>query len=95
MVSGLAVEALQWVGLRSHQINQLDLHHSCFDPLTDNDFKKIDSLLARGDLSEPYKAEVHEVQAGGRKCELESLYTLGIGYVSEFFKEAIRGKDYI
>ena len=91
---GLSIPSLKVLGLRSAQLQTLQLDPSCFEPLSSHDQSKIESLLGRGDLPESYINEIEAMRAINKKCELEVMYTKGIGFITEFYTSAILRGDY-
>lgn len=82
------------------------LPHESFEKYTKNDHIKVASLLklftrqsAGADTTssqqfQRYVDELLQMQASGRKCELESLYTFGLGFISAFLEKCILTEDY-
>lgn len=92
---GLSVPSLKWLGFRSAQVKSLELDPSCFEELSTYDQNKIVSLLGRSDLPESYIREIETMRAINKKCELEVMYTKDIGFITEFFADAILRSDYL
>ena len=92
---GFKAERLKWLGLRTDQISSLNLDNSCFETMKDTDIQKIKWLLDRTDISDEYKLEITKMQEFNRKCELEALYSLEVGYISNYFKYLILNRNYI
>lgn len=92
---GFEVKQLKWVGLRMKQLQEIDLHDSCYERLSDHDRRKISWLLEQEHIEPEYKDEIKKWLTWNRKYELESLYTLGIDALSNFFEKAVKGMDYI
>jgi DNA topoisomerase VI subunit A len=42
-----------------------------------------------------YAEELSKMQAGGKKCELEALYSFGLEFICAFLERCILSEDYI
>jgi meiotic recombination protein SPO11 len=101
---GLQAEGLKWLGLRSSQIDTMRNDSSfdeasAFQQMSQADRAKVRAMLCSeivtGALPEEYEAELHAMLAGEVKCELETLYSLGSHYMSDFLESALQDGDYI
>ena len=57
--------------------------------------RKIENLQKTMHVSEKMKEELLLMRRLEKKCELESLYTKGIFFAAEYFRNALQNKDYI
>jgi meiotic recombination protein SPO11 len=92
---GFEVSRLKWLGLRMKQLEEMNLDDICYERLSEHDHRKIDWLLEKQEVSKEYKIEIRKWLEWDRKCDLESLYSLGIGVLSTFLENAIKNFDYI
>ena len=46
-------------------------------------------------LCAEYAEELRAMLQGGVKCELETLYALGLGFVSVFLEKCLQERDYV
>jgi meiotic recombination protein SPO11 len=100
---GLQAEELKWLGLRPSQMmeyirNEPEFdEESSFQPLSEMDKTKVRMLLGHDSLTElpEYQAEIEAMLDGDVKCELESLYSLGINYLQDFLAAALERGDMI
>ena len=99
---GLQADELKWLGLRPSQMvdirNEPEFDEaSSFQPLSDADKTKVRMLLSLETIAElpEYQAEIEAMLDGDVKCELESLYSLGINYLQDFLAAALEQEDMI
>jgi hypothetical protein len=90
---------MHWIGLRPSQVETMGLPSEVFQELTNNDTKRLDSLMVptKSSKSKPFaergrnKAQrLHELRAMRKyKVELEALHWKGADYLSRFVYETI------
>lgn len=93
----MCINSLKWLGFRPSQVQALELDSSSHDLLTTVDINRIDSILSysTNKIHETYRQEMYLMKSMGYKVELEALYSQGITFAAEFFKNALQNKDYL
>mmetsp|Transcript_11922 Transcript_11922/g.18026 ORF Transcript_11922/g.18026 Transcript_11922/m.18026 type:complete len:363 (-) Transcript_11922:117-1205(-) len=99
---GLEVYRLQWMAMRWQHVEHLRVSLQGSDefaqPLTSRDKKKLENLLASKymqTVSTAFKNELEVMLQQGTKYELESLYSIGITYISDVVLNAVYNRDFI
>ena len=89
---------MKWLGLRPSQAQMLNIHATSRDPLTIVDVSKIDNMLdhySENKIPESYRKELLLMKSMDCKIELEALYSKGITFAADFFRNALKNKDNI
>ena len=89
---------VKWIGLRSSQVDRLELPASCRQPLTDRDRRRAEGLLAHPWVATKpaWQRELRRQLDLGSKCELEALFAGGdLDAVGAFIETAITTQDYL
>ena len=89
---------VKWIGLRSSQVDRLELPASCRQPLTARDRRRAEGLLAHPWVATKpaWQRELRRQLDLGSKCELEALFAGGdLDAVGAFIETAITTQDYL
>lgn len=90
---------LRWLGLHCHQASSLGLGVHASEPMSERDVRVAVGMLNMNSMQrqemQGFSKELEQMLEGGRKYELETVYSRGLDFFPVFLERAIANGDFL